>query len=152
MDDLSMLAPDVREAVERTDCTVEMFDTLVTVDRDDWDAILVGLVRLARNNRILEIKNAGTLANNLCPDHRDKQTGKICLACTIERAESENASFRRAFTDLSAKHLAVERELEKLRARIANSVHADAQRVLAALGLPVMFDGTFALVKLEDGE
>lgn len=25
----------------------------------------------------------------LCPDHRDKQTGKPCLACTIEAAERE---------------------------------------------------------------
>lgn len=37
--------------------------------------------------RILEIKNAGSLANNLCPDHRDKQTGKPCLACLLERSE-----------------------------------------------------------------
>ena len=39
---------------------------------------------LQKANRILEIKNASSLANNLCPDHRDKQTGKSCLACEIE--------------------------------------------------------------------
>ena len=41
--------------------------------------------RLARENRILAKKNAHSLANNLCPDHRDKQQGKPCLACEIER-------------------------------------------------------------------
>jgi len=45
---------------------------------------------LERENAILEIKNRGTLANNLCPDHRDKQTGKPCLACTIEKLQREN--------------------------------------------------------------
>jgi len=36
---------------------------------------------------ILELKNKGTLANNLCPDCRDKQVGKPCLACTIQSQE-----------------------------------------------------------------
>lgn len=39
-------------------------------------------------NKILELKCAASLANNLCPDHRDKQLGKPCLACTIEHLES----------------------------------------------------------------
>ena len=37
------------------------------------------------------VKDRGTLANNLCPDHRDKQFGKPCLACTIERLCEELA-------------------------------------------------------------
>lgn len=41
--------------------------------------------RLTKELRIAELKNRGTLANNLCPDHRDKQVGKPCLACEIER-------------------------------------------------------------------
>lgn len=36
----------------------------------------------------LEIKNKASLANNLCPDHRDKQKGKSCLACEIERLQN----------------------------------------------------------------
>lgn len=36
--------------------------------------------RLERDNRVLSHKNATSLANNLCPDHRDKQGGKLCLA------------------------------------------------------------------------
>jgi uncharacterized protein YhaN len=61
---------------------------------------------LERENEILEIKNRGTLANNLCPDHRDKQTGKPCLACTIEtltrkkdRAEAELAAIKRRIAE-----------------------------------------------------
>ena len=30
-----------------------------------------------------------SLANNLCPDHRDKQQGKLCLACEIERLQNQ---------------------------------------------------------------
>lgn len=52
-DDLSALdnlRPEVREAVHRTDVTVEMFDTLVTVNRDDYDTIRAELPRLTREN------------------------------------------------------------------------------------------------------
>lgn len=35
--------------------------------------------------RVEKLKNQHSLANNLCPDHRDKQQGKPCLACTIEK-------------------------------------------------------------------
>lgn len=41
----------------------------------------------AKEMRVLEIKANHTLANNLCPDHRDKQAGKPCLACEIERLQ-----------------------------------------------------------------
>lgn len=37
--------------------------------------------------RTAERRLATSLANNLCPDHRDKQGGKPCLACTIEQLE-----------------------------------------------------------------
>lgn len=50
---------------------------------------------LHRQNRILEVKNASTLANNLCPDHRDKQVGRPCLACTIETLTRERDELRR---------------------------------------------------------
>ncbi len=45
--------------------------------------------QLEKENKILKIKLASSLANNLCPDHRDKQTGKPCLACKIEHLELE---------------------------------------------------------------
>lgn len=41
-----------------------------------------------RRIKILELKANNSLANNLCPDHRDKQNGKPCLACVIERLEA----------------------------------------------------------------
>jgi hypothetical protein len=37
---------------------------------------------------MLKSEAQSTLGNNLCPDHRDKQHGKRCLACTIEGLES----------------------------------------------------------------
>jgi hypothetical protein len=44
--------------------------------------------------KILELKNKSSLANNLCPDHRDKQAGKSCLACTIEEKDREIAELK----------------------------------------------------------
>ncbi len=41
--------------------------------------------RLRKENHILKVKCRSSLANNLCPDHRDKQGGKSCLACEIDR-------------------------------------------------------------------
>ena len=45
--------------------------------------------RVERELKIMQLKNKNSLANNLCPDHRDKQVGKPCLACTIETAVRE---------------------------------------------------------------
>lgn len=50
-------------------------------------AIREELERLRMENRQLKLKNQHSLANNLCPDHRDKQKGKPCLACEIDRLE-----------------------------------------------------------------
>jgi len=50
---------------------------------------------LKRKLVIAELKNKGTLANNLCPNHRDKQTGRPCLACMIE-------TLMRRYTELLA--------------------------------------------------
>lgn len=46
------------------------------------------VVKLQLENRTLQRKAATSLANNLCPDHRDKQEGKPCLACENERLAS----------------------------------------------------------------
>ena len=45
---------------------------------------------LTAENKRLTLKAANSLANNLCPDHRDKQGGKSCLACEIERLTNKN--------------------------------------------------------------
>jgi hypothetical protein len=47
-----------------------------------------------RQIKMLELKTSNSLANNLCPDHRDKQVGKSCLACTIEQKDAEIARLR----------------------------------------------------------
>ena len=44
--------------------------------------------------KVAEFKNRTSLANNLCPDHRDKQAGKPCLACTVEKLETDLAASR----------------------------------------------------------
>lgn len=54
----------------------------------------VRIAYLERELRIAELKNKASLANNLCPDHRDKQAGKQCLACIIEKAERELAELK----------------------------------------------------------
>ena len=60
--------------------------------------IAVAFIRFAQdlkgNAEILKKKNATSLSNNLCPDHRDKQVGKPCLACTIETKNSQYAALR----------------------------------------------------------
>ena len=49
------------------------------------------VVKLQLENRVLQRKAATSLANNLCPDHRDKQEGKPCLACEIDRLNQATA-------------------------------------------------------------
>lgn len=53
-------------------------------DFDRWETMADNANKRAR---MLEKQLQGSLANNLCPDHRDKQYGKPCLACTIETLE-----------------------------------------------------------------
>ena len=47
---------------------------------------------LQKQLAIATVKNRTSLANNLCPDPRDKQFGKPCLACTIEQIQYSNAN------------------------------------------------------------
>lgn len=61
-DDLSILPESVREALRRTDVTIEMFDTLVTVNRDDYDTIRAELLRLAKENAVLRERAEDELA------------------------------------------------------------------------------------------
>ena len=63
-------------------------------DADIMDSVALAAIELERKLKIAVAKNKGTLANNLCPDHRDKQIGKMCLACTIENSERENVELK----------------------------------------------------------
>jgi hypothetical protein len=55
---------------------------------NNHEKLMARVEKLEKENRVLQIKAAGTLANNLCPEHRDKQTGKPCLACRVEKLEA----------------------------------------------------------------
>ena len=57
----------------------------------ELERLRLEIERLTKALRIAELKASGTLANNLCPDHRDKQTGRPCLACEIERLRTQLA-------------------------------------------------------------
>lgn len=65
---------------------------LVDTIRRQYEELLTDARQLERDLRIAEAKNKGSLANNLCPDHRDKQQGKPCLACEIERLSTQSAA------------------------------------------------------------
>lgn len=50
-------------------------------------ALSVELEQCKAELRHAQLKCRNSLANNLCPDHRDKQGGKPCLACEVERLQ-----------------------------------------------------------------
>lgn len=56
---------------------------------EDAERLAERVVALTRENVILTLKSKGTLANNLCPDCRDKQVGQPCLACTIQTLKQQ---------------------------------------------------------------
>jgi hypothetical protein len=86
-----------------TQLAVANFACCVWCENDRMRAEIAALkqkcARLERDNNILQLKCSGSLANNLCPDHRDKQTGKPCLACEIERL-SKSRETGAALTDV----------------------------------------------------
>lgn len=55
-----------------------------TPDHGDGDYREALRLVLADRDRLRK-KCDNSLANNLCPGHRDKQAGKPCLACEVER-------------------------------------------------------------------
>jgi hypothetical protein len=84
--------------------------------------------RLARENRTLSVKNASSLANNLCPDHRDKQAGRPCLACENERLTRERDEYHVA---LIAEAVTSGKALDERGAEIIRADRAEA--VIAGL-------------------
>jgi len=49
----------------------------------------VGMEDPEKEIAILRLKNKTSLANNLCPDCRDKQTFKSCLSCENQKLRSD---------------------------------------------------------------
>lgn len=80
------LIPDLRESGR--DCTADDFCTCIQIIDSLVDQInnlqesIDGVMKI---NKTLSQRATNSLANNLCPDHRDKQAGKSCLACEIEQ-------------------------------------------------------------------
>lgn len=68
---------ELREMLERDDCKI--------MARLQFRPVVEELIAAREEIRKLKLKCSNSLANNLCPDHRDKQRGKSCLACEIER-------------------------------------------------------------------
>lgn len=94
MTDLDTLRPEVQKAHVILDGEVAPTGKVSYEAYRAWCVIHAELLRLAKENRILEVKNSGTLANNLCSDHRDKQAGRPCLVCLLEHAEAELATLK----------------------------------------------------------
>ena len=107
---------------------------------------------------------AGAIKRMLCPLDPSVLSGATAQCDALNmitirdycmRVARENAELRSINGQMEVAERRAERaeaELAKLRERIAKACRADGQRVFDLLCLPVEFDGTLALVKLEDGE
>lgn len=73
--------------------------------------------------RELHKRASGTLANNLCSDHRDKQDGKDCLACEIERLQTRLATAE----GLLKRFTGIESFRESLLSTYAGGHHCDGK-------------------------
>jgi len=82
---------DELDAIIRNTSTIDIATRAWTAERD-LIAAHQRIAGLERDLKIAEMKNRGTLANNLCPDHRDKQQGRPCLACIIETETRKSAA------------------------------------------------------------
>lgn len=82
--DLAGLPGPLADALRRTDVTVEMFDTLVTVNRDDYDIIRAELLRLVSD----------CIAQRLQADTYVAKYGE--MRARMARAEAELAALKHA--------------------------------------------------------
>jgi hypothetical protein len=88
------LPQEVQDALSRVHLMADTESEWADIDIADWKIIHAHLLSQDAELKILRVKCSGTLANNLCPDHRDKQVGNPCLACTIEKLQSRLADER----------------------------------------------------------
>ena len=72
--------------------------------------------RLTVANNLLILKTTHSLANNLCSDHRDKQAGKSCLACDVERLTSINHGVNNDIDRLVAENAGLRAEVAAMEA------------------------------------
>ena len=108
---------------------------------EDHEQLQAEVERLTHENKILAVRCEGTLANNLCPDHRGKQGGKSCLACEAERLEADNEFLEQGHDALMLKYDALNDEVERLKADLAverderHSSNAMLSALLAVVGV-----------------
>ena len=69
------------------------------VEAAPW--VVEAIKKLETELAIASLKSATSLANNLCPDHRDKQVGKPCLACTIEILDRKSTRLNSSHSSVS---------------------------------------------------
>jgi hypothetical protein len=83
----------LKGALEKIAKSDEPISDFTQFDAADVGSAAMNMAREIAKAALKEahVKCKGTLANNLCPDHRDKQTGKPCLACEIERKDRQIA-------------------------------------------------------------
>ena len=143
MADLDTLRPEVREAVEYLDAGGTAW-----IAKGSWGCIRAELLRLATRNAELEAK--ATRDHDWITDLLAENQNAYAELAALK---NENAQLRDVLADRDmdremAAH--ANKELAALKARIAGSPRADGQRVFDLLCLPIEFDGTLALVKVEE--
>jgi len=78
-----------------TNHTPEARDISLNLTKTQYDrykvceSACVGMEDPEKEIAILRLKNKTSLANNLCPDCRDKQTFKSCLSCENQKLRSD---------------------------------------------------------------
>ena len=108
---------------------------------EESEQLRADIERLTHENKILAVRCEGTLANNLCSDHRGKQGGKSCLACEAERLEADNEFLEQGHDALMLKYDALNDEVERLKADLAverderHSSNAMLSALLAVVGV-----------------
>ena len=86
--------------------------------------------------KIAELKNQGSFTNNLCSDHRDKQVGQSCLACTIERERKARKEAEQEYIDcrstLKDERYCHGQTISQLKCAATEEIKAANQRATAA--------------------
>ena len=79
--------PEVLQLVGLIERLLEVPGIASRVPGDLLTAIRTSVDRTKKEEKIQELKARGTPAHNFCSDHRDKQRGRLCLACHVEELE-----------------------------------------------------------------
>ena len=130
---------------------------LMKCSRETRQYVLGLGIEIERLTKQLAVVQKSSLASNLCPDHRDKQAGKSCLACEIQRLTEQRDSLWTDVTSWKDAHAVQEMrhklEIERLKAErdeareVARAYHI---RLRSAPGSPPSAYDTFCGHKVEE--